>query len=83
MMKNQSQTESLIKYVADMHDRRDEYRYDSLDVLSDLQEKNTDTSNKMEEIYDGLSGSRICTICNNSKMYDEKNGEFYCPLHGE
>ena len=82
-MKNQSQTESLIKYVAEMHDRIEEYEYDSLEVISDLQSKDTTTSEKMEEIYDGLSGSRICTICNNRKMYDEKNGEFYCPLHGE
>ena len=82
-MKNQSQTESLIKYVADMHDRREEYEFDSLEAMDDLQSKETTTSKKMEEIYDGLSGSRICTICNNTKMYDEKNAEFYCPIHGE
>jgi len=82
-MKNQNQTESLIKYVAQMRDRFGEYEYDSLEVISDLQSKDTTTSEKMEEIYDGLSGSRICSICNNRKMYDEKNSEFYCPLHGE
>lgn len=82
-MKNQNKTESLIKYVASMHDRRQEYGYDSLEVFADLQERDSTTSSKMEEIYDGLSGKRICTVCNNNKMYDEKNKEFYCPLHGE
>lgn len=82
-MKSRNQTESLIEYVAKMHDRQEEYRYDSLEVISDMQESSTDISDAMEEIYTGLSGSRICTICNNSKMYDEKREEFYCPLHGE
>jgi hypothetical protein len=79
MKKNQ--TESLIKYVAEMHDRREEYKYNSLNVISDLQESDTDVSEEMEEIYQGISGSRICSICNNSKLYDDKNEEFYCPLH--
>lgn len=78
---NEKNTEKLIKYVAEMHDRREEYRYDSLEVISDLQERETITSNHMEKIYDGICGNRICSICNNRKMFDNKNKEFYCPLH--
>lgn len=81
MMKNQNQTESLIQYVAMMHDRRDEYHFHSLDVISDLEEKETDVSAQMKEIFKGLTGNQICSVCNNSKMYDGKAGEYYCPIH--
>ena len=81
MTYKQGETEKLIEYVAEMHDRREEYDYDSLDVISDLQEKDTQLSEAMESIYSGLSGSSICSICNNRKMYDEENSEYYCPIH--
>lgn len=70
------QTEKLVRYVANMHDRSEEYDVDYVEVLKESEE-----DSEIGPIIDGIVGRTICTLCEKKKMFDEKNGEYYCPIH--
>lgn len=74
-------SEALVKYVAEMHDREKEYEYSPSVVVSDLEDKETDFSNKIQRAYENIAGERVCVECKNNKLFDQKKNEFYCPIH--
>lgn len=78
MNRTLDQTEKLIKYVADMHERAEEYNVKPTRVHEEIQD-----NDELKEIYEGIAGERICPTCEKYKMYDDKNEEYYCPIHDE
>lgn len=75
-MTNLDQTEKLVRYVAEMHDRTEEYNLDRMRIHKEIEDQED-----LATIYDGIVGSKFCNSCEKAKMYDEKNDEFYCPIH--
>lgn len=59
-----------------MHDRSEEYDVDYEEVLEQV-----DTSESLGRAIEGIVGKTICNVCEERKMFDEKNAEYYCPIH--
>lgn len=81
-MMSQNRTKKLIQYLSEMKKREDEYDIDPFVVFRELEKSDSDTSEKIERIYDAIAGERICKECEERKFFDEKGEEYYCPVHG-
>lgn len=77
----QEPSKKLVQYVVDMQKREEEYGITPSVVFRELGESVSDTSGKIEKVYDAIAGDRICKECEKRKFFDEKNEEFYCPVH--
>lgn len=75
------QSEKIIKYVTNMNDRGEEYDYDELTIINELDDMTTKPSNQLKEVYEALASERICKECETRKFFDEANSEYYCPVH--
>lgn len=68
---NQSEKDSLLKYVSQMYEYTDEPE-------TILYEDKLDED--IEDTLEVLCASKYCMDCSSSKMYDEIHEEYYCPL---
>lgn len=82
MSRKQKQTEALVRYVTRMDRRSGEYNVDISEVFEDLSESSSKTADKITEVIEGV-GTSYCVECEKSKMYDESEDEYYCPVHDE
>ena len=68
---DQSEKDSLVKYVSQMYDYTDNPER----VL-----QNEDLDKDIEDTLEVLCASKYCNSCSCRKMYDEIHEEYYCPM---
>lgn len=76
IMTQVNRTEKLIKYISEMYGRSEEY---DVDITRPVEE--IDSESEIGQVFNEIAKDKICTVCEKQKMFDERNNEFYCPIH--
>lgn len=71
----------LVQYTMNMHEHHEHYGVSPIEALEDLEKKDSDSAEKLEEIYKKVHAKRVCFDCGNQKFYDQSEDEYYCPVH--
>lgn len=72
----QKRAEKIIDYVSSMTDY---YDVNPQRIISDLKEPETEKEEAIRKVYSSIEGKAFCDSCNNMKLRDEQNDEYYCP----
>lgn len=72
----QKRVERIIGYVSSMTNY---YDIDPQRIIQDLENPETKSEEAIKNVYASIEGQAFCTSCNNMKLRDEKNDEYYCP----
>jgi Zn finger protein HypA/HybF involved in hydrogenase expression len=72
----EERAEKIIEYVSSMVEL---YDVNPQRILSELRERDSEVDEALKKVYSSVEGQAFCSECNNMKLRDERQEEFYCP----